>query len=79
MTHDPGGSRRLPMFMRPYYFLVATCLAVAFGTSYPPQDDPKIVRNTVGIDLLGLQLFSTFLQKSSYCSFEIAMKTCFYM
>ena len=79
MTYDPGGSRRLPMFMKPYYFLVATRLAVAFGISYPPQDDPKIVRNPVGIDLLGLQLFSTFLQKSSYCSFEIAMKTCFYM
>ena len=35
---------------------------------------PKLLGNPVGIDLLGLQLFSTFLQKSSYFSFEIATK-----
>ena len=38
---------------------------------------PKLLGNPVSIDLLGLQLFSTFLQKSSYCSFEIATKICF--
>ena len=35
---------------------------------------PKLLGNPVGIDLLGLQLFLTFLQKSSYFSFEIAWK-----
>ena len=35
---------------------------------------PKLLGNPVGIDLLGLQLFLTFLQKSSYYSFEIATK-----
>ena len=57
--------------------MLAACLAVAFGTSHPPQDDPKMLGNPVGIDLLGLRFFSKFLQKSSYCSFEIATKICF--
>ena len=74
MTHDPGGGRPLLMFMKPNLFVVAACLAVVFGTSYPPQDDPKIVREPCRYDLLGLQLFLTFLQKSSYFSFEIAWK-----